>query len=531
MSKKVVFLFLLFLVNSISYSQPKLKIFPDQIRFRDLFHRMENVYFINDGDSTLVIDSIFYRKNIYYLRFNRAWQYPFILAPRDTIKMDCILSRYNLITYKDTSDTMFVYHKGYEEVEKVKIKIDFYKDKLNEGLIKGKVSNKRTALNNAKIYFFYKGRYLVDSSATDQSGYYSKYLPEGSYTAAANKKGYRFTFFDQKYDPFNSSLIQLAGDSTKEINFNLIPDSTTGYSISGKIFDSTPFIPLKRAIIVIRKGIHNPIDKITIDTSKIEQDGIYTTLVNSFEEYNVNISKPGYYFVQAFSDFYLPGYYTSSDIPTLFWQNSDSVLINNQLLNKDIYMKRDSSFGGGTISGMITYSGNVNRKVSDITILAKSVDYGSYINYTVPKDSGNFILSELPFGKYLIIAQKIGFEDIHSENIIIDSLNTDREGLLLQFQTSVHDDNLETKKIQLYQNYPNPFNPNTTILFYLPEDNFVSIEVSNILGEQVSLLYQGYLHEGDHKFLFNGNGLSSGIYFVSLQTSDVKLVKKILLMK
>ncbi len=39
------------------------------------------------------------------------------------------------------------------------------------------------------------------------------------------------------------------------------------------------------------------------------------------------------------------------------------------------------------------------------------------------------------------------------------------------------------KTIELSQNYPNPFNPETKVEFFLPEDDFVKLEVFNLLGE------------------------------------------------
>ena len=79
-------------------AQPRLEITPDNIEFEDIFHRNKNVYFINTGDAPLIIDSLVYRNyHYYFLRFNKPWEYPVILQPNDSVKMDCILSILKLI--------------------------------------------------------------------------------------------------------------------------------------------------------------------------------------------------------------------------------------------------------------------------------------------------------------------------------------------------------------------------------------------------------------------------------------------------
>ncbi len=40
----------------------------------------------------------------------------------------------------------------------------------------------------------------------------------------------------------------------------------------------------------------------------------------------------------------------------------------------------------------------------------------------------------------------------------------------------------------LKQNYPNPFNPSTMIKFQIPNSNFVTLEIYNLLGQKVSTL-------------------------------------------
>ena len=83
----------------------------------------------------------------------------------------------------------------------------------------------------------------------------------------------------------------------------------------------------------------------------------------------------------------------------------------------------------------------------------------------------------------------------------------------------------------LSQNFPNPFNPSTIIKFELPSAGLVQLKVYDILGKEVAELLNEYKPAGIHKVQFNGDRLSSGIYFYKIQTQDYPQTKKMILLK
>jgi photosystem II stability/assembly factor-like uncharacterized protein len=73
----------------------------------------------------------------------------------------------------------------------------------------------------------------------------------------------------------------------------------------------------------------------------------------------------------------------------------------------------------------------------------------------------------------------------------------------------------------LRQNHPNPFNPTTTISFSLPSRSFVSLDVFDALGREVSVLLAEELSAGIYSRHWNETNVPSGIYFYRLQARQV----------
>lgn len=72
----------------------------------------------------------------------------------------------------------------------------------------------------------------------------------------------------------------------------------------------------------------------------------------------------------------------------------------------------------------------------------------------------------------------------------------------------------------LKQNYPNPFNPSTTIEFNVKTNSFVTLNVFDILGRNVSSLVNEKLSAGSYRVNFNASLLSSGVYYYRLNAID-----------
>jgi hypothetical protein len=84
---------------------------------------------------------------------------------------------------------------------------------------------------------------------------------------------------------------------------------------------------------------------------------------------------------------------------------------------------------------------------------------------------------------------------------------------------------------KLNQNYPNPFNPSTTISYTIPEKEFVSLKVYNILGKEVAALVSKEQTAGSYEVQFNAENLPTGIYLYEFKAGAKTFTKKMMLIK
>ena len=101
------------------------------------------------------------------------------------------------------------------------------------------------------------------------------------------------------------------------------------------------------------------------------------------------------------------------------------------------------------------------------------------------------------------------------------------------FRSGINDpkDLIIPERFILSQNYPNPFNPSTTINFSIPNSEFITLKVYDVLGKEVATLVNEEKATGSYEVNFNAAGISSGIYFYKLQAGSIIETKKMILLR
>jgi hypothetical protein len=88
----------------------------------------------------------------------------------------------------------------------------------------------------------------------------------------------------------------------------------------------------------------------------------------------------------------------------------------------------------------------------------------------------------------------------------------------------------------LDQNFPNPFNPSTKIHYTLGHSSHVELDILNVLGQRVKILFSGDQWIGSYTMEWDGTNdrnakISSGIYFYRIRTEEFIATKKMVLLK
>ncbi|HEX7356940.1 MAG TPA: T9SS type A sorting domain-containing protein [Ignavibacteriaceae bacterium] len=530
MYKQYLIIFAIIGLSLNMFAQPSLDIEPRRVTFENIFNRYDYTNLINKGNQVLRIDSLSLTKSFYIIDFENAQQLPLFINPDDTVKVNITLTNFYNITVSDTTDTIWVYSNDPESPRDLRIKIDFFDDDYGScsGIITDEIL---TPIPNSKIYFFYYGIYLFDSTFTDISGNYTKQLPKGDYTVAAEKEGYRVMFSGNTPDPYFAQSVALDSGQAAVVDIQLPPVDNSGYSISGTVIDSVYGNPINKGIVIVRKGTHTP--TLLKQNALISDSSVYAGFVKPDGSYNIVVEDSTYYFVQAYSSYYLPTYYNTQNSASVFWQNADSVFINQTVTNRNLYLERDSSYGGGGAYGYISVPFLDGRSYDGITILAKSLANNQLYSYNFGKDDGRFYLNNLPYGTYQLVAQKIGFPNAVSNQFVISALNPVQNDLSIQFTLTdvVNEDQIIPSEIRLYPNYPNPFNPSTKISYSINSNQFVSIIIYDVLGKEIETLVHEEKPTGIYEFDWNAENLTSGVYFYQLRAGNFVETRKMILLK
>lgn len=142
---------------------------------------------------------------------------------------------------------------------------------------------------------------------------------------------------------------------------------------------------------------------------------------------------------------------------------------------------------------------------------------GETVNVTI-----TFNASNLPPGAY---STTVTVGDPHHGPVLVPA------DLIVMNLTGIGGEESLPSGYDLKQNYPNPFNPSTRITYVLPANQFVTLKIYNVIGQEIATLVRREQSAGSHMVVWNAANVSGGVYFYRLQAGSFAAVKRMILVK
>lgn len=311
-------------------------------------------------------------------------------------------------------------------------------------------------------------------------------------------------------------------------------------------------------IIIIDMDNYTVLDTIVVGALPediiIKDDMLYTSInmnsmwstENNVYSYDISGDEPA--LVDTFQVIPGPGRMTLKDnelyVASTYYGADWSTYSGASKINLDTKEVTTNDFGANAaFTGDIVvfnnevYRGYLNGMVkigSDLTFDAtQMIGTGSAMAYSLDVNEDNVYIG---YSDYVAPDTVVVFD---SEGNVENSYQVGAIPGDLEFvnePSSVKETELVAVDFSLEQNYPNPFNPTTNIQYNIPKNTFVKLSVYNILGKHIIDLVNENQNAGLQNVQWNAldkNGLAvpTGVYFYRLESGDVNLTRKMVLMK
>ncbi|MAZ93223.1 MAG: hypothetical protein CMF58_02290 [Lentimicrobiaceae bacterium] len=254
----------------------------------------------------------------------------------------------------------------------------------------------------------------------------------------------------------------------------------------------------------------------------------------------------GGYYVYALPDTnnidnLVPGYYAHKR----HWDQAHIINVDANVYDLDIFLSAVDYVlpeGEATISGnmVMPEKSNVNGELycqpwllgsnleycigglSNITVFLFDQTYSKLMDYTLTNEFGNFYFNDLPFGKYIIDAEKAGYYPIPSTVITTSPDNPNISGIKIE----IADKNIgvvpNSIKYQLTGSldvYPNPASNSIKVISFLKADEDYSIRIFSYNGVEMTNKL-GYNNNQNGVISIQVELLPSGLYFGNIKSNS-----------
>lgn len=396
------------------------------------------------------------------------------------------------------------------------------------GKITGTVTLSGAFYVSAAIYAIdttHKATYYSSAFGVGSSVDYSvKKLHAGTYKLRTmNAMGYVDVYYNDKSSWATADPVPVTlGSTTSNKNFTL----SLGGTIQGLVdcFDTT-------LTDVLVYGLYVP-DPEWLSYGFTDENGDYTLTGLRSGNWKIIASGDTTYAFQWY-------WYTDT------WSSADIVNITAPETTIDINFSLDP---GGSISGHVYDLGGNPLSGCDMSACDSSFFlWGMIVKDDTTSSDGSYKITGLGTGDYYVEASTECYyqyynhtTDILSAELVGVTRPNNVSGIDFNIASAVGDEEDATPSLpnefELSQNYPNPFNPLTEIEYSLLKPAVVTVQIYNLLGQEVRMLVNERQATGSHSVFWDGKNeqgksVSSGIYFYRLTVNGVSQTKRMVLLK
>ncbi len=398
------------------------------------------------------------------------------------------------------------------------------------GAIAGFVFSKKDSLpvSGAVVRVRLKGTGFVRIGYTDDTGAYKvRGLPTGSYYVYADAEGFVGQYYDGVFRKSEATLVEVtAPNVTEGIDFYLPSEPTDRSFIAGHLTNQEDGTPIPGGIIV---------------AIPLGRGRAHFAISGPLGGYRIPGLLPGSYVVLAWAPGFVAEFYDNARN----WRKATPVVVPPSRTDIDFAL-RPRPRGPYHVRGRVVSSRDGSPLVG-VAVYAEQ--NGQIVASAVSDDDGEYVIPEIPAGRYKIWASGTSLNDSYyggsgpddATDVAVGS-GSSADGVDLAMQsdvTSVEGQNSGAAvpdRFELLQNYPNPFNPSTTIKYQLPQATQVRITVYNLLGQKVRTLVDAPQEAGLYAIQWDGRNdlgqpVSSGTYLYRIEAGPFKAVKKMVLLK
>lgn len=236
----------------------------------------------------------------------------------------------------------------------------------------------------------------------------------------------------------------------------------------------------------------------------------------------------GEYFIKItpFSTGYFPTYY--GDAAT--WDKAEKIDVTKNFFNATVNLMPVKKISGpGRITGRVVPDNTHSISVKNINVILADEDMNP-ITFTRTDGRGVFVFGSVPFGKYKLFADDVGWFGFNRSIEISETNLSADEALEMKWNTAeAINDNADLIPVFIMNPYPNPATNKVNIDFKSEKPARFELEMFDLRGVKISLQDNAIIIS-PKTISIDISGVSGGIYLIKISdlSGRFSVIKKVI---